>query len=422
MSFNRPRYLRPVLESLNAQTRGSLEGREVHLFQDGAVNRYSGLRYAEDTEIWDSIELFKRYFPEGIVHHSQHNIGICESFKRAEEFAFLERGFECAYFFEDDLVLSPVYIDMMEALQRYAETMGNIAYFAAYGDIYVPQEDLQKRRCELTTLDHHWAFGLLRRHWLKINESIQDYYRLVVGGDYARRDTPAIFASYRKYGGAPRASSQDARKAFACAQLGLWRANTVTSFSRYIGAAGLHMRPELYESLGYGKAFVSQSAVTLNLLDENEVQEHIQEQVALFQNIYRNELQQLIDTAPSQKLSPARPSTREDVIGAYRLLLHKGPESEDLITRNVNVAVGTLIRRFLSMRSVGALGQLNPQRPSTRDDIIVAYQLLLHRNPESDSVILRNVNTAIETVVSGLLQSSEFEGLMKQTSDLGRSS
>src|SRR4051812_26108879 len=103
MSFNRPGLLRQVLQSLLAQRDPRLAQREIHLFQDNAVNAYSRIRYTEDKDIRDCLEVFRSIFPNGIVHLASNNIGICENFKSAEEYFFEERKFECTYFFEDDM-------------------------------------------------------------------------------------------------------------------------------------------------------------------------------------------------------------------------------------------------------------------------------------------------------------------------------
>src|SRR5262245_34736804 len=64
LSFNRPHYLRPTLESLRDQ-KPAIDQRRVHLFQDGAVNLYSGKRYADDEAIQQCIAVFKDVFPGG---------------------------------------------------------------------------------------------------------------------------------------------------------------------------------------------------------------------------------------------------------------------------------------------------------------------------------------------------------------------
>ena len=83
LSFNRPHY---ATETLARQV-GGLAGRQIHFFQDGAVNTYSGVRYATDEDIGECLRLREELLPESVLHFSEANLGICESFLRAETFA-----------------------------------------------------------------------------------------------------------------------------------------------------------------------------------------------------------------------------------------------------------------------------------------------------------------------------------------------
>jgi hypothetical protein len=336
MSFNRPDYLAQTLASLKAQTPGALDGREVHLFQDGAVNLYSGIAYAKRGDIDAAMAVFLEHFPEGQVHFWDHNIGICENFYRAEAYLLHERGFEFAYFFEDDLVLSPVYLDMMELLQRYAERMPQVAYFSAYGDHYAQPEEIAERGREMTNLDHHWAFGLRSSAWAQIRDYLAPYYGIVRGHDYARRDHQAVFDLFATVGAVPRGSSQDAAKAWACDQLGLWRCRSFAPFARYIGSTGAHMTPEEFERLGFAKTTIQEQMIAdLDFPDAAGVETRLAQQHALFVGVFRNELDELRKHLPARKLNPMRPCTADDVKYVYRLLLHREPESQDIVDYHV---------------------------------------------------------------------------------------
>lgn len=350
MSFNRPDFLAAVLESLKAQREDALEGRDIHLFQDGARNRYSGLAYARESDIQASIAKFQEHFPNGKVHYTGDNIGVCENFKRAEEYFFRENSFECAYFMEDDMVLSPVYLQMMELLQKYAERMPRVAYFAAYGDYYATAEEIAERRRNLITLDHHWAFGLMRRNWLRMQESLGDYYKIIVGNDYTRRDHRAVYSLYEKLGASPRGTSQDAAKAFACDRLGYWRCRTVTPFARYIGTTGAHMTQEAYDAAGFGKTVMALEPIAnLAFPDERQLDEFVSAQRRLFIDVYNEELRGVMAALPARKMNPTRLCTAEDVVFAYRLLLHREPESHAIVERHTGrTQVCDLVRGFLS--------------------------------------------------------------------------
>ena len=351
MSFNRPGYLAKTLASLKAQTPESLHGREIHLFQDGAVNLYSKIRYAAQADINRSMAIFREHFPQGQVHFWEHNVGICENFCRAESHLFQERGFEFAYFFEDDMVLSPVYLEMMELLQRFAERSPRVAYFSAHGDYGAQPEEIAQRRRELINLDQHWGFGLRRRAWARVHEFLAPYYKIIEGTDYSRRDHVAVFQLFSESGAVPRGSSQDAAKAWACDQLGLWRCSTVAPFGRYIGSKGAHMTQEAYDAAGFGRTIV-QAAVIEDLVfpDDSGIDAKLAEQRASFVAVKRDELSHILALLP-RELNPMRRCTADEVRMAYRLLLHRDPESQEVIDHHArHTAVYTFVRGVIESK------------------------------------------------------------------------
>jgi hypothetical protein len=394
MSFNRPQFLEPVLASLMAQREALLEGREIHLFQDGAVNRYSRIRYAKDADIDASIDAFRNHFPHGTVHHSADNIGICENYRRAERYLFEEREVDVGYFLEDDLVLSPVYLEMMDRISTWAVTTPNVAYFAAYGDYYSVPENIAALRRELVTLDHHWGFGLVRRHWRKMQPLLEPFYDIVCGNDYSRRDHRRIYALYESFEAAPRASSQDAAKAFACDRLGLWRANTVVPFAKYIGNIGQHMTPEAFNAIGYDRTVVSNEAVgDLKFPDKAQIERRLAEQRAIFSEIRQIEFSVLVEALPARKYNPLRPCERNDVSYGYQLFLNREPPSEDLVQMLIDrKTVFELVSDLVATEDFQRLNEVvGPPRICSRDDVYYAYRLCLHRDPDNERVFEEHV-------------------------------
>jgi glycosyltransferase involved in cell wall biosynthesis len=250
LSFNRPHYLEPVLASLAAQQ--EIAERVVHLFQDGAVNRYSGKRWAEDVEIDACVALFRRYFPHGVLHISPDNIGICENFRRAEQVMFEALDGEVAYFFEDDMVVSPYYLETLDRLYGQIESIDRIVYFAAYGHHRVSPAEQSAKRRELGQLHHSWAFGLKRNHWRDMQKTLAPYYALVCGSDYRDRPRTAIRRYFASIGMTSAHTSQDAAKAIATILLRRWRCNTIPTLGRYIGETGVHGTPAFYARQGFG--------------------------------------------------------------------------------------------------------------------------------------------------------------------------
>lgn len=253
MSFNRPDYLEKVLESIRDQQGVDVGQRDIYLFQDAPVSTITGKRYAEDADIEASVAAFRRIFPQGRVMLPEGNLGVCKNFLRAESYAFETLKADCAYFFEDDMVLSPHYFVMMDRIARFALNSGRIGYFAAYGTYTMPLVEQQQKAGQMQRLGHHWAFGLTRQHWLEMHEWLKPYYDMVLSGDYGQRPTPKILKHYRDQGIPLGVSSQDDVKKVGTYALGRASINTTAVYARYIGERGVHMSGDRFAEKGYAR-------------------------------------------------------------------------------------------------------------------------------------------------------------------------
>src|SRR5688572_16177243 len=88
-AFTRPDYLRRLCLSLKAQQGVALPDAQVHLLQDGARSRRSGVLYGDPARIAESIAVFREVFPGGHVHASPDNLGVAMNILRGERLAFL---------------------------------------------------------------------------------------------------------------------------------------------------------------------------------------------------------------------------------------------------------------------------------------------------------------------------------------------
>src|SRR2546423_7105998 len=246
MSFNRPDYLKQVLQSLRAQRDCDIGRRKIFLFQDGAVNPYSRKRHANDSEIGASIEVFRQIFPQGAVIESVTNLGIALNFERAEKFGFERMGSEAIIFLEDDLVLNAHYIDLLdELIARFSKTE-EVGYLAAYGDHTATIEAQVRNRDKLILLDHNWGFALYRRQWLRMRKKVLEYLSIVQNADYNDRDVEKIRALFASWGYGCPATSQDAAKTIVCCIDGVIKLNTYICNAVYIGERGVHMNSDLF--------------------------------------------------------------------------------------------------------------------------------------------------------------------------------
>jgi hypothetical protein len=272
LAFNRPTYLKRVLESLKAQQGIQSDDLDIYLFQDGAVNAVSGKRHALDEDIAENIRLFSEIFPTGKVMASESNLGVALNFERAERLVFEKIEAPFAIFLEDDMELGPYYLKTMRHLAGIALKRSDIGYFAAYGNHRIAMEQQKADPNGLTTLGHNWAFGLTRAQWLKSAPYVNQYLALVRDVDYRERPTDKIADLFHAWGcGAP-GTSQDVAKTLACHLTGSVKVNTLAAFGRYIGERGLHTTPEFFARNGFDKTQVMEDDVfTRDAVGEEDI-------------------------------------------------------------------------------------------------------------------------------------------------------
>ena len=245
LSFNRPAYLRRLLASLEAQT--NLRDVDVWLFQDGAVNRFSGIRYAIEADIRACVSLFARSALANkwsIVRETNAGIAI-NSFEALEE---LTGNYERVLLLEDDVVLSPhwlrlarlLYDDLAERPHVFSISPG----FLREGD----DEDAVVYRWP-----HMWAECFLSARWREIRgHYLEDFYPHVAECDYVHRDLNAIRAAFARRGEATNpVLSQDSGRELAMRRAGMVRAKTAVNRAIGIGRRGLHFTPGLFRQLGF---------------------------------------------------------------------------------------------------------------------------------------------------------------------------
>ena len=248
LAYNRPHYLKLVLESIRNQKSANIENRPIVMFQDGP--RDDG----DSVLIESNKSVFNEIFPDGTLITSSTNLGIGRSFDRAERYAFETLDAPGAFFFEDDLLLSPVYMQVLEKLMERALSDERIGYVAAFGQSSKPREEQTRLARELCSLHLLWGFGLTKRHWLKCRPYVQQYLGLISSCDYLKRDHEKIRSLTVSWGVKPGDTAQDRIKSYATALVGAVKINTKASYAQYIGESGTTFTPEMFANWGFGKS------------------------------------------------------------------------------------------------------------------------------------------------------------------------
>ena len=256
LSFDRTDYLRQTLESLAAQH--DIANRQVFLFQDGATNIFSRRECCDRSIPDEHAKMARDIIPHLIPMVSQINLGIALNFDRAERFAFGAIGCQAdaAMFFEDDYVLGPHYLAMLDQMLALALADERIGYVTAQG-IKNATEAQQRQHCHATQpMSHNWAFGLTRRQWMRQRSWVNQYLDIVRNVDYRQRDHARIGDLFHCWGLGIPGTSQDIAKSHACFLSGASKVNTYACFGRYIGARGVHFTEASFLEAGYGSNFV----------------------------------------------------------------------------------------------------------------------------------------------------------------------
>lgn len=259
MSFDRPKYLERVLQTVVAQRPFRKREPVFYLLQDGSVSPRSGRVFGNQEKILCSREIFAQYLPQGLLYASEHNLGVAMNFDRAERLVFEEQGHDVAIFLEDDLLLQPNYFRIMEELLDIALQRDDIGMVSACGfRVSTPLAEQRRRKHEICLMDeHNWAFGLTRRAWRKRDTVLKPYLKRMCQIDYRDRDQGvdkqwivALQKAHARHGQGY-LSSQDSIKNLAMELLELHRISTFTNNARYIGKQGEHSTFEKFQKRGY---------------------------------------------------------------------------------------------------------------------------------------------------------------------------
>ena len=224
LSFSRPDYLRLVLTSLRRQTDPD---DEIVLFQDGAFNPVSQRWKTDPAKIDACAEVFRRIIPWGEIRQAPQNLGIVDNYRRAEDYAFVERRHDACLFLEDDLVLSRHYLAAIRRLIAWAHDDRRIAYVSAYGNFWAGLRDQWRNRHRLMHMHENWGFAMTRAAWLDEQPFRRRYFALLEDVDYSQRDNGRIRGFFRELGIETPITGQDFPRWFVTVQLGkvwLWRA------------------------------------------------------------------------------------------------------------------------------------------------------------------------------------------------------
>lgn len=249
-SYDRPHYLRTLLASLKAQRdAGNID---VHLFQDGAIDRFNGRRLTDPEKTKACVDLAMHLFPGVHLHVRRENASI--AIQQYEAYEELIQEYRFAVCLDDDVELGPDWIRMARIMVDLMKDDPSI-FFATPGfRALVPEADRPARleECEAHLVGVPWiGYVMDLAKWPPVRELFDGYYRIVRGIRYRDRPHEEIRALFRSHGWDRPQSSQDGAKDMAMNALGMRKLVAVVNRGRYLGEKGEHGTPDLYEKQGW---------------------------------------------------------------------------------------------------------------------------------------------------------------------------
>lgn len=266
VSFNRPNCLRQTLESLRRQT---LRDWSISLFQDGP--RKPG--YDQDAKLVEEcLSVFRGIFPRGRVFRAETNIGSGLNKLRAYRQAFESDHEEVGFFFEDDLVLHPRYLEQLLILRDTLKPFERfVPYFACYGTIQnVSKVPVLQASADLATMEHFWGYGLFRSHWIQEYQLLRPYWDYLATVEYRKRCHDHIRRLFQEIGFAHEVTGHDGAQTAALCVMRRCALRTQERMAHYIGEVGLHCTGKIYQRWGFGETAINAEAVPIRPFMDTE--------------------------------------------------------------------------------------------------------------------------------------------------------
>lgn len=259
-SFNRPKYLKQLLESIK---KNNLDNVQFLLFQDGNYDVMRRKNVATRDQITSCMKLFEdANLPNSKIFLTSNcfNYGIAIMQREAKRIIFDNSNIEFAFLFEDDFIIVENYFELIDSLRNEYENDERAFSVQAFSNMKLNSEEMERYKNELVVTDaHHWGWAVWKRSWDKIKNDFDLYYEFIKNVSYndLRRHiyTDQIYDIFRQiYPEIPKKSkhfslpvSQDGAKALCMNKNGMYQISTKLNYIKPIGEYGLNFKPVLFK-------------------------------------------------------------------------------------------------------------------------------------------------------------------------------
>jgi len=240
ISWNRPCYLKQLIETLEANDCSEVN---FHLFQDGAVCKFTGNKLTDSNKIIESIKVFHdSQLPNKHYHIKDKN--VANAILQFEAMRTLYKNYSHFIFLENDVIVSPNFIVVMRKLLNQFEKDKRVACISPGLRLFCKQNKVKENLDKLVfKRGHFWAEGCWAKKWKIIEKEYMDYYNIVKDRSYRKRNAGAIKRLFGNSGIKMLTTSQDNGKDWAIIKTGMKRARLVVNRATGIGDYGIHSTP-----------------------------------------------------------------------------------------------------------------------------------------------------------------------------------
>jgi hypothetical protein len=235
--FNRVEYAQKVLESLKSQTL-PVDQSKLCISVDGYAGSKAEFQGKPDHTA-AIVDMARSLFPNATVLSATKNIGITEANCLIEE-NMLKSHPDATWlgFFEEDYVLSPDYLSIVDQLISAAQPLDDVVLVAATGETLDP---VNRGISGVFPIGHLWAYFARVAHVHERHDDIQVYRQQLSGKSYWERDKIELARVMASRGVFPVGIGDDHLRlglVFRFNRIGL---TTGLSYGEYIGVEGEHM-------------------------------------------------------------------------------------------------------------------------------------------------------------------------------------
>jgi len=241
ISWDRPQYLEQLINTLE---KNDLHNTEFHLFQDGAVCKFTDVELTNPHNILKSIKVFhSSSLPNKHLHLQDKNVSV--AINQFEAMGVLCQNYEHFIFLENDVVLSPNFVTLAKKILKQFEKDKRVACVSPGFKLLCKKDVIEKNLDRLIfKRGHFWTEICWSEKWKKIEKAYLPYYDIVKDVAYRERSSNMINNLFEKSGYKMLATSQDNGKDWAISMAEMRRVRMVVNRATGIGDYGIHSTPE----------------------------------------------------------------------------------------------------------------------------------------------------------------------------------